>query len=546
MNALKGKKAAYYTLGCKLNFAETSTIRQQMEAAGVETVGRGEVADICIVNTCSVTEVADSKCRQAVSRLRHRHPGALMVVTGCYAQLRLLGGSPAKEEDRKCLENIDLVVSAKQKGEIVELIQNSKFKIQIEGQGARSKEQDIRGEEQGAGSKEQGARSEEQDIRGEEQGARSKGQGAGGKEQDIRSEEQGARGKRSMVNDFAPACARGERTRFFLKVQDGCDYFCTYCTIPFARGRSRNGSIESLVRQAQEAASEGGKEIVLTGVNIGDFGKTTGERFIDLLRALDEVEGIERYRISSIEPNLLTEEVIRFCADSRAFMPHFHIPLQSGSDEVLRLMHRHYDTRFFQEKIEEVRTHIPDAFIGVDVIVGMRGETDELFAQSLAFMQSLPVSQYHVFSYSERPGTKALNIPGKVTPEEKHKRSQQVLSLSNEKLHTYYNIYIGQTRPVLLERPPSYSPEGERILHGFTDNYIRVEVSPNPKPPSNSTLKGEKAGERPAKEASPLRGGLEGLSNTIVQVRLGEWNEAGDALTGTASPAPSNGEEKGG
>ena len=497
MNALKGKKAAYYTLGCKLNFAETSTIRQQMEAAGVETVGRGEVADICIVNTCSVTEVADSKCRQAVSRLRHRHPGALMVVTGCYAQLRLLGGSPAKEEDRKCLENIDLVVSAKQKGEIVELIQNSKFKIQIEGQGAKSKEQ-------------------------------------------------GARGKRSMVNVFAPACARGERTRFFLKVQDGCDYFCTYCTIPFARGRSRNGSIESLVRQAQEAASEGGKEIVLTGVNIGDFGKTTGERFIDLLRALDEVEGIERYRISSIEPNLLTEEVIRFCADSRAFMPHFHIPLQSGSDEVLRLMHRHYDTRFFREKIEEVRTHIPDAFIGVDVIVGMRGETDELFAQSLAFMQSLTVSQYHVFSYSERPGTKALNIPGKVTPEEKHKRSQQVLSLSNEKLHTYYNIYIGQTRPVLLERPPSYSPDGERILHGFTDNYIRVEVSPNPKTPSNSPLKGEKAGEKPAKEASPLRGGLEGLSNTIVQVRLGEWNEAGDALTGTASPDPSNGGEKGG
>ena len=525
MNALKGKKAAYYTLGCKLNFAETSTIRQQMEAAGVETVGRGEVADICIVNTCSVTEVADSKCRQAVSRLRHRHPGALMVVTGCYAQLRLLGGSPAKEEDRKCLENIDLVVSAKQKGEIVELIQNSKIKIQIEEQGARGKEQGARSEEQEAGSKEQGARSKEQDIRGEEQGAR---------------------GKRSMVNDFAPACARGERTRFFLKVQDGCDYFCTYCTIPFARGRSRNGSIESLVRQAQEAASEGGKEIVLTGVNIGDFGKTTGERFIDLLRALDEVEGIERYRISSIEPNLLTEEVIRFCADSRAFMPHFHIPLQSGSDEVLRLMHRHYDTRFFREKIEEVRTHIPDAFIGVDVIVGMRGETDELFAQSLAFMQSLPVSQYHVFSYSERPGTKALNIPGKVTPEEKHKRSQQVLSLSNEKLHTYYNIYIGQTRPVLLERPPSYSPDGERILHGFTDNYIRVEVSPNPKPPSNSPLKGEKAGERPAKEASPLRGGLEGLSNTIVQVRLGEWNEAGDALTGTASPAPSNGEEKGG
>jgi threonylcarbamoyladenosine tRNA methylthiotransferase MtaB len=301
---------------------------------------------------------------------------------------------------------------------------------------------------------------------------------------------------------FVPACARGERTRFFLKVQDGCDYFCTYCTIPFARGRSRNGSITSLVKQAEEAAQQGGKEIVLTGVNIGDYGKTTGERFIDLLQALDKVEGIQRYRISSIEPNLLTEEVISFCSQSRAFMPHFHIPLQSGSDEVLRLMHRRYDTKFFAQKIEEVRKYIPDAFIGVDVIVGMRGETDELFAEALNFMEALPVSQYHVFSYSERPGTKALQIPGIVSPTQKHERSQQVLKLSDEKLHTHYNIYKGQTRPVLLEHSKNAG-----LMHGFTDNYIRVEVK-------SEELKGK------------------GLDNTIVQVRLGEWNEKGDALIG--------------
>ena len=413
-----------------MNFAETSTIQKQMEAAGAETAKSGEAADICIVNTCSVTEVADSKSRQAISRLHRKHPGALMVVTGCY---RPPLTPPLWGENM-------LFVDGKQKGEIVELIAKSPL------------------------------------IGPDPSPLREAGRGL-----------------------FVPACACGERTRFFLKVQDGCDYFCTYCTIPFARGRSRNGSIASLVKQAEEAAQQGGKEIVLTGVNIGDFGKTTGEQFIDLLKALDKVEGIERYRISSIEPNLLTEEIIRFCSESRAFMPHVHIPLQSGSDEVLRLMHRRYDTKSFAEKIEEVRKYIPDAFIGVDVIVGMRGETDELFAEAYNFMKALPVSQYHVFSYSERPGTKALQIPGKVTPQKKHERSQQILSLSDEKLRIHYNIYKGQTRPVLLEHNRKGGP-----VHGFTDNYIRVEVS-------------------------PLRGDLEG---SIVQVRLGEWNEKGDALKG--------------
>ena len=426
VNTLKGKKAVYYTLGCKLNFAETSTIQKQLEAVGVETAKSGEAADICIVNTCSVTEVADSKSRQAISRLHRKHPEARIIVTGCYAQLH--------PEKIAALEGVSLVIGKEElRNNVITLLQDN-----------------------------------------------------------VLTKEENPK-----VQPFVPACARGERTRFFLKVQDGCNYFCTYCTIPFARGRSRNGSIASLVKQAEEAAQQGGKEIVLTGVNIGDFGKTTGESFLDLLQALDKVEGIQRYRISSIEPNLLTEDIIRFCSQSRAFMPHFHIPLQSGSDEVLKLMHRRYDTKFFAQKIEEVRKYIPDAFIGVDVIVGMRGETDELFAQAREFMQALPVSQYHVFSYSERPGTKALQIPGIVTPQQKHERSQQILSISDDKLRTYYNKYKGQARPVLLE----HSIKGG-VMHGFTDNYIRVEVQ------------------------------TKGLDNTIVPVQLGEWNEKGDALIG--------------
>lgn len=426
VNTLKGKKAVYYTLGCKLNFAETSTIQKQLEAVGVETAKNGEAADICIVNTCSVTEVADSKSRQAISRLHRKHPEARIIVTGCYAQLH--------PEKIAALEGVSLVIGKEElRNNVITLLQDN-----------------------------------------------------------VQTKEENPK-----VQPFVPACARGERTRFFLKVQDGCNYFCTYCTIPFARGRSRNGSIASLVKQAEEAAQQGGKEIVLTGVNIGDFGKTTGESFLDLLKALDKVEGIQRYRISSIEPNLLTEDIIRFCSQSRAFMPHFHIPLQSGSDEVLKLMHRRYDTKFFAQKIEEVRKYIPDAFIGVDVIVGMRGETDELFAQAREFIQALPVSQYHVFSYSERPGTKALQIPGIVTPQQKHERSQQILSISDDKLRTYYNKYKGQARPVLLE----HSIKGG-VMHGFTDNYIRVEVQ------------------------------TKGLDNTIVPVQLGEWNEKGDALIG--------------
>ena len=444
MNIFEDKKAVYYTLGCKLNFAETSTVGAELKAQGVRTVRKGEVADICVVNTCSVTEVADSKCRQAIHRLVRNHPGAIVVVTGCYAQL--------KPEQVSALEGVDLVLGSNEKGQIVDAILE---RLQM--------------------------MPEERKLMAHEH-------------RTVRTAD---------IRNFMPSCSCGDRTRYFLKVQDGCDYYCTYCTIPFARGRSRNGSIDLLLGQAREAALAGAKEIVITGVNIGDFGKTTGESFLDLLKALDNVEGIERYRISSIEPNLLTDEVIQFCAQSRAFMPHFHIPLQSGSDEVLRLMRRKYDTALFRSKVERVLELMPDAFIGVDTIVGTRGETEELFQEAYDFMASLPVAQYHVFPYSERPGTKALEIPHKVRPEEKKERSQKILDLSESITHAFYERYIGKVRPVLLEHSKS-----KRTMHGFTDNYIRVEI------------------DLPEGVQSNM------LDNTIVNVRLGEFNADGTALKG--------------
>lgn len=445
MNMFEDKKAVYYTLGCKLNFAETSTVGAELKARGVRTARKGEIADICVVNTCSVTEVADSKCRQAIHRLVRNHPGAIVVVTGCYAQL--------KPEQVSAMEGVDLVLGSNEKGQIVDAILERMQMMPEERKLAAHEHRTVR---------------------------------------------------TADIRNFMPSCSCGDRTRYFLKVQDGCDYYCTYCTIPFARGRSRNGSIELLVSQAREAAMAGAKEIVITGVNIGDFGKTTGESFLDLLKALDAVEGIERYRISSIEPNLLTDEVLQFCAKSRAFMPHFHIPLQSGSDEVLRLMRRKYDTALFRSKVERVLELMPDAFIGVDTIVGTRGETEKLFQEAYDYMASLPVAQYHVFPYSERPGTKALEIPHKVRPEEKKERSQKILDLSERITHDFYNRYIGKVRPVLLEHSKS-----KRTMHGFTDNYIRVEI----------TL--------PDGTSSDM------VDNTIVDVRLGEWNEDGTALKGT-------------
>ena len=436
---LQGKKAAFFTLGCKLNFAETSTVAQELMRYGVKKAAKGEVADLVVINTCSVTEVADHKCRQTIHRLVKKHPGAFVVVTGCYAQL--------KPQEIIETTGVDLVLGSEQKANIIPAIFNGMTNIS---HGSFPKEGEM------------------------------------------------SAGKKGSWPFFG-ACSRGDRTRYFLKVQDGCNYYCTYCTIPIARGRSRNGSIASLIEQAQQVAQEGGKEIVITGVNIGDFGRSTGETFFDLVKAFDQVEGIERYRISSIEPNLLTDEIIEFCAKSKRFMPHFHVPLQSGCDEVLKLMHRRYDTALFRHKMEKIREVMPDAFIGVDVIVGTRGETSDYFEKAYDFMQSIDVSQYHVFSYSERPGTKALEIPHVVTPQEKHERSQRVLALSAQKTHDFYTRFIGTTRPVLLEHA---SPR-KSFMNGFTDNYIRVEL-PN----------------MPDKD------------NQVMQVKLGSFNKEGDALRG--------------
>ncbi|MGL4994187.1 MAG: tRNA (N(6)-L-threonylcarbamoyladenosine(37)-C(2))-methylthiotransferase MtaB [Bacteroidales bacterium] len=402
------KKAAYYTLGCKLNFAETSTIGKQLNDQGVRKVRSGEKADICIVNTCSVTDLADKKCRQTIRRISKQHPGAFVVVTGCYAQL--------KPEEIAQIPNVDLVLGSDQKLDILNYIDSL-------------------------------------DKRG-------KGEMLTTKLKDI--------------TRFVPSCSQGDRTRYFLKVQDGCDYYCSYCTIPMARGRSRNGSIEDLVKQAQQVAAEGGKEIVLTGVNIGDFGRTTGDTFFDLVKALDQVEGIERYRISSIEPNLLTDEIIEYVATSKRFAPHFHIPLQSGSDEVLRLMKRKYDTSLFASKIKKIREVIPHAFIGVDVIVGTRGETQELFEEAYNFISSLEITQLHVFSYSERAGTQALKIEHVVSPEEKQRRSKLLLDLSEEKFNAFYLSHRGESHRVLFE----HAKPGDSIF-GFTDNYIKVEAPYN-------------------------------------------------------------------
>jgi len=435
-SAFQGKRAAYYTLGCKLNFSETSTFGETLRQLGCTTAAEGERADLVVVNTCTVTEVASQKCRQAIHRMVRQHPGAFVVVTGCYAQLA--------PETVAGIEGVNLILGANEKDRLVQFLSDA------------------------WGTDDSVAIHVERHTR------------------DIKT--------------FAPSCSRGSRTRFFLKVQDGCDYFCTYCAIPFARGFSRNPTIDSLVQQARQAVGQGGKELVLTGVNIGDFGKTTHESFFDLVKALDtEVPGVCRYRISSMEPDLLSDELIAYCAESTHFMPHFHIPLQSGSDEVLRLMHRHYDRQLFADKVSEVKRLMPQAFIGVDVMVGCRGERPELFEETYDFLHSLPVSQLHVFPYSERPGTAALRIPYTVSEAEKRERSHRLLALSEEKLHGFYQQHIGQEAEVLFER----AAQG-RAMHGFTRNYIRVEL--------------------PASQASPA------LDNQLRRVRLGNFNHEGNAL----------------
>lgn len=425
--------ASFHTLGCKLNFAETSTVAKIFADRGIRRAQAGETPDICVVNTCSVTELADKKCRQAIRSLHKKHPNAAIIVTGCYAQL--------KSEEVAAIDGVAVVAGTDRKLLLADYL--DQWLKTHEPRTLITPTKDIRA--------------------------------------------------------FSPSCSRGDRTRYFLKVQDGCDYYCTYCTIPMARGRSRSGNIDDLVAQAREVAAEGGKEIVITGVNIGDFGKGRTDTFFDLIKALDEVEGIERYRISSIEPNLLTDEIIEWVAASKRFMPHFHIPLQSGNDDVLKLMHRHYDTALFRSKVEKIRATMPHAFIGVDLIVGARGETPERFELSRQFVESLDISRLHIFTYSERPGTKALNIEHVVDQAEKHRRTRIMLDISEHKLRDFSNRFIGTTRPVLLEHPRRNKP-----MSGFTDNYLKVEVSASAQ-----------------------------LSNQVTPVTLDALSESGEEITGT-------------
>src|SRR5690554_103915 len=405
----QNKTASYYTLGCKLNFAETSAIGRQLLNSGITRARKGQEADICVINTCSVTELADKKGRQAIRKVIQENPAAFVVVTGCYAQL--------KPDEVAGIDGVDLVLGAEQKLDVVKYLDDLTKK-------------------------------EKSEV---------------------------VTSKTHRIRSFVPSVSADDRTRYFLKVQDGCDYFCSFCTIPFARGRSRNGSIADLVRQAEQVVDEGGKEIVLTGVNIGDFGHTTKEKFIDLVKELDRVEGVERYRISSIEPNLLSDEIIDFVASSRRFAPHFHMPLQAGSDAVLELMKRRYDTALFRHKIEKIKTILPHAFIGVDVIVGVRGETDHYFEESRAFIESLDFSQLHVFTYSERPGTQALQIDYAVDPRTKQARSKALLDLSDQKLHGFYESQKGTRKKVLFE----HTKRGQR-MHGFTENYVKLYADYNP------------------------------------------------------------------
>lgn len=444
-SVFQGKKAAYFTLGCKLNFSETSTFGRLLQDMGVSTAEEGDKADICLINTCSVTEVADHKCRQAIHRMVRQHPGAFVVVTGCYAQL--------EAETISKIEGVDLVLGANEKANLIQYLSDAWTTAQPDSDDAVS----------------------DKSLH---------------KHYSVKTKD---------IKTFAPSCSRGNRTRYFLKVQDGCDYFCTYCTIPFARGFSRNPSIASLVEQARQAAAEGGKEIVLTGVNIGDFGATTHESFVDLVKALDQVEEIKRYRISSLEPDLLSDELIEYCAHSRAFMPHFHIPLQSGSDAVLKLMHRRYDSALFAHKINLIKEYMPDAFIGVDVMVGTRGETPEFFEETYDFLNSLDVTHLHVFPYSERPGTAALRIPYVVSDKDKKLRSKRLIEMSDVKTQAFYAKYIGTEAEVLFEK----ATRG-KAMHGFTKNYIRVEL--------------------PAAQSS------DELDNQLIRVRLGDFNHDKTAL----------------
>ena len=400
-----GLKAAFHTLGCKLNFSETSTLARQLGEAGYARVHLDDAPDVVVINTCSVTDHADAKCRNAVRRAMQSNPEAFVVVVGCYAQL--------KPEEIAQIEGVDLVLGAGEKFNLAEHLEGA-----------------------------------------------SKGEVA-----------RALAGEIKEVRDFVPGFSSGDRTRTFLKVQDGCNYFCAFCTIPLARGRSRSASVADTVREAQKAVEAGAKEIVLTGVNIGDFGTAHGETLLDLIQALDVLDGVERYRISSIEPNLLTDEIIEFVSQSRRFQPHFHIPLQSGSDTILSAMRRRYRTKLYRERISRIRELMPEASIGVDVIVGFPGESDEEFMTTVEFIKSLTVSYLHVFTYSERPNTTALRIDDVVPVPVRKERNKTLRNLSLKAQRAHYEAQLGRTAQVLFEEA-----EEDGLRMGYTSNYIRVAV----------------------------------------------------------------------
>jgi threonylcarbamoyladenosine tRNA methylthiotransferase MtaB len=404
----RGKKAAFFTLGCKLNFSETSTIAGSFKEVGFERVEFEEKADVYVINTCSVTNQGDKESRNIIRKAVKKNPNAMVIVVGCYSQL--------KPEEVGHIEGVDLVLGTQEKFHIPAYLGDLQKREKTEIQTTRLA--------------------------------------------DIKS--------------YHKAFSWGDRTRSFLKIQDGCDYYCSFCTIPYARGKSRNDTITNTVDQAKKAVEKGFKEVVLTGVNIGDFGKSTGENFLELLRALEKTEGLHRLRLGSVEPNLLKDDIIQLVSESIVIMPHFHIPLQAGSDEVLSLMKRKYSTELFSRRIHRIREIVPHAFIGVDVIAGTNGETEELFEQSYNFINSLEISQLHAFTYSERSGTQALKIPWKVEPAERKNRTQRYLNLSEKKLRAFYEKHLGITQTVLFE-----AQSNSDRMSGFTENYIKVETNHN-------------------------------------------------------------------
>ncbi len=404
------KKVAFHTLGCKLNFAETSTIARLFEDAGYGRVSFEDQPDVFVINTCSVTEFADKKCKQLVNKALRVNPNAFIALIGCYAQL--------KPEDIARIHGVDLVLGANEKFDIVQYVEDT----------------DKSGE----------TRVENNSIKN--------------------------------VKDFIPSYSSKDRTRTFLKIQDGCDYFCTFCTIPLARGKSRNASIEATVAEVKEVAKGGAKEVVLVGVNIGDFGQGDEENFFKLIKELDKVEGINRFRISSIEPNLLKNDIIEFClTHSNHFAPHFHIPLQVGNNRILEKMRRRYDRELFADRVAQIKSLNPDCCIGVDVIVGFPGETDEEFEDSYEFIRDLDISYLHVFTYSERANTSAPKLGEKVPMEKRRERSKRLHILSDKKKRQFYEQNIGAVRNVLFEEE-----EDQGFMHGFTENYIKVKSPYNP------------------------------------------------------------------